>query len=150
MPRRPFHDASWASKSGPLCEWAHRWKRRCGAPGDATVKSSSGRLLLAVRALPRHATKISAWAPVSMTFFSLHPLLPSMAMVSGHVDHDQWAKLTNPTLWCSMMLLLDACLTPLVVLVLSIWWTIDSSSFTVNTLTDRGVASELCKFAQFS
>jgi hypothetical protein len=41
-------------------------------------------------------------------FSSLHPLLPSMDMVSGHVDHDQWAKLTNTTLWyCMMQVLLQ-------------------------------------------
>jgi hypothetical protein len=62
----------------------------CGAPGGAAVKSTSGRIQPAARALPRHAVWTSAWAHgESLPLLLLHPLLLSLAMVSNLAGQDQ-------------------------------------------------------------
>jgi hypothetical protein len=61
----------------------------CGAPGGAAVKSTSGRIQPAARALPRHAVWTSAWAHGELLLLLLHPLLLSLAMVSDLAGQDQ-------------------------------------------------------------
>jgi hypothetical protein len=53
----------------------------CGAPGGVVVKTPSGSLWPAARALPRHAVQTSAWAYGERVLL----LLSSPAMVSGHL-----------------------------------------------------------------
>jgi hypothetical protein len=60
--------------------------------GGAEVKTSSGSLWLAARALPRHAVQTSTWVPVSVSFFLSTPLLSSLAKVFGHL-----AKASEPS-----------------------------------------------------
>jgi hypothetical protein len=63
----------------------------CFACG-AEVKTPSGSLWPAARALPRHAIQTSAWAAVSVSSFLFTPLLSSLAMVFGHL-----AKASEPS-----------------------------------------------------
>jgi hypothetical protein len=53
--------------------------------GGADVKTPSGSLWPAARALPRHAVQTSTWASVSVSSFLSTPLLSSPAMVFGHL-----------------------------------------------------------------
>jgi hypothetical protein len=95
----------------PLCaSYACLWWSRCvcitggstecGAPGGAVVKTPSGSLWPAVRALPRHAVQTCAWAYGELVLFLLYP----SPLFSGHglwpFGHNQWAKLTGIALCC--------------------------------------------------
>jgi hypothetical protein len=62
-----------------------RGSAECGAPGGAVVKTPSGSLWPAARALPRHAVQTSAWAYGECDPFPSNPLLSSPAMVFGHL-----------------------------------------------------------------
>jgi hypothetical protein len=56
------------------------------------VKTPSGSLWPAARALPRHAIQMSTWALVSVSSLLTTPLLSSLAKVFGHL-----AKASEPS-----------------------------------------------------
>jgi hypothetical protein len=101
-----------------VCVCVRRWKRRCGAPGRATVVTSLDRIQPAAWALLRHAVWTSVWAQgESLLLLLPNPLLLFLAMVSdpcwsGPVSQARRACFVVP-------LLLDAWLAQLSVLVLS-------------------------------
>jgi hypothetical protein len=134
---------------GDPCVCARRWKRHlwCSRRCCGEVNLGSHPAGRAGTAPPcRLDKRLGAWWVSSSSSSSPSTPLP------GHGLQPCWSRpVSQARRACSvMLLLLDVCLTQLGVLVLPMWWTACSSSSTIDTLTDRGVVSELCKFARFS
>jgi hypothetical protein len=97
----PLHVAGCACLQWSRCVRARRWKRRCGAPGGATVMTSLDRIQPAARTLLRHAVWTSVWAQgESLLLLLPNPLLLLLAMISDLAGQDPWAKLTELAQCC--------------------------------------------------
>jgi hypothetical protein len=84
---------------------------------------------------------------VSTPSSPLHHLLLSLSMVSDHAGQDQWAKLTELTLWCCYWMLVWFIWLWLCYIM---WFSACYSTPSVSTLTDRSVVFEPCTFTRFS
>jgi hypothetical protein len=70
----------------------------CGAPGECSVKSTSGSLWPATQALSCHAVQMSTWVPVSVFSPLLYSSHSSLATVSDHLV--KISELNSQTLLC--------------------------------------------------